>query len=528
MNSEARVSILMEAQDKVTQTVKSVQGSLSGLQSSVEKMQPAFKTMAVAGGVAFGAISTLAVTSVNAFADAQKTMTIASKALENSLTEMSAGSLTTLQNQLGKGTNIMDGLKSKMDEVGKSAVQLGFDDESASLAFAKFFQISKDVSQAQRDVKLAMDLSAFSGRDLESAQKAITMAYAGGTRVLKEFGIEVKDGATATEVFEAIQKKTAGTAEELAKSTSGQMAILNTQLGNLQESIGGALAPALSKVMEIIQPLVTKFVEWAEQNPDLIAKIILVTGAIAGLLLVVGTIGIIVPTLITGFSLLTSAAGGLAVAIGAISLPVLAIIAVIGALIAAGIYLYMHWDTVKAYAQETWTSITTYINTAINKIQSYVTGLWEWLKSSFNALVTPLTNAWNALWNSLAGVVLSAWNNVKSIIQDTVNWVINKVNAVINAINSIASAGGNAIGIRAPQLPNIPLLGDGGIVTSPTLAMIGERNEPEAVIPLSKLGNFGGGQSIIVNITGGTFLDKQAGQILGDQIVDALRLQMRI
>jgi hypothetical protein len=49
------------------------------------------------------------------------------------------------------------------------------------------------------------------------------------------------------------------------------------------------------------------------------------------------------------------------------------------------------------------------------------------------------------------------------------------------------------------------MLAEGGIVTSPTLAMIGEGRGPEAVIPLSKLGSmgFGGGGNITVNVNGG-------------------------
>lgn len=43
---------------------------------------------------------------------------------------------------------------------------------------------------------------------------------------------------------------------------------------------------------------------------------------------------------------------------------------------------------------------------------------------------------------------------------------------------------------------------DGGIITKPTLAMIGERNEPEAVIPLSKMGQFGGTQTINIVLDG--------------------------
>jgi hypothetical protein len=59
------------------------------------------------------------------------------------------------------------------------------------------------------------------------------------------------------------------------------------------------------------------------------------------------------------------------------------------------------------------------------------------------------------------------------------------------------------------------MLAEGGIVTGPTLAMIGEGNGPEAVIPLSRMGEFGmgGGGGITINVNGG---DPQA-------VVDALR-----
>ncbi len=49
------------------------------------------------------------------------------------------------------------------------------------------------------------------------------------------------------------------------------------------------------------------------------------------------------------------------------------------------------------------------------------------------------------------------------------------------------------------------MLAQGGIVTSPTLAMIAERG-PEAVIPLNRAGGMGfggGGNTITVNVNGG-------------------------
>jgi SLT domain-containing protein len=63
------------------------------------------------------------------------------------------------------------------------------------------------------------------------------------------------------------------------------------------------------------------------------------------------------------------------------------------------------------------------------------------------------------------------------------------------------------------------MLANGGIVTGPTLAMIGEGRGPEAVIPLDRMGEFGmgGGTTVNINVNGG---DPNA-------VVAALRTYMR-
>jgi SLT domain-containing protein len=71
-------------------------------------------------------------------------------------------------------------------------------------------------------------------------------------------------------------------------------------------------------------------------------------------------------------------------------------------------------------------------------------------------------------------------------------------------------------------MPDIPMLANGGIVTSPTLALIGEAG-PEAVIPLSQMGNMGGGMNITVN-AGLVSTPDQIGQLIIDSI---LRQQRR-
>jgi hypothetical protein len=65
----------------------------------------------------------------------------------------------------------------------------------------------------------------------------------------------------------------------------------------------------------------------------------------------------------------------------------------------------------------------------------------------------------------------------------------------------------------------IPKMADGGIVTSPTIAMIGEAG-PEAVIPLDRMKNSGG---ITVNVTGGLATSAEIGQA----VVNAIRAYNR-
>jgi hypothetical protein len=67
---------------------------------------------------------------------------------------------------------------------------------------------------------------------------------------------------------------------------------------------------------------------------------------------------------------------------------------------------------------------------------------------------------------------------------------------------------------------SIPGFANGGIVTGPTLAMVGEKG-PEAIVPLSQMGAMGGG--VTVNVTGGLATSAEIGQA----VVNAIRAYNR-
>jgi hypothetical protein len=68
----------------------------------------------------------------------------------------------------------------------------------------------------------------------------------------------------------------------------------------------------------------------------------------------------------------------------------------------------------------------------------------------------------------------------------------------------------------------IPAMANGGIVTGPTLALIGEAG-PEAVVPLSQMGNMATGGGVTINVTGGLATSAEIGQ----SVVNALRAYSR-
>ena len=115
-------------------------------------------------------------------------------------------------------------------------------------------------------------------------------------------------------------------------------------------------------------------------------------------------------------------------------------------------------------------------------------------------LISSLVDALKALGSKGLDVGKSFANGIIRFINRN---VIKKINDLLDFTISLPF--GASFRVNPPDIKGIPELAEGGIVTSPTLAMIGEGRGPEAVIPLSKMGQFGmgGGGGITVNVNGG-------------------------
>jgi len=135
----------------------------------------------------------------------------------------------------------------------------------------------------------------------------------------------------------------------------------------------------------------------------------------------------------------------------------------------------------------------------------------ERFQSQFDGYVGSFTNWTNGFleisdrMGNIASSIAMNWQNAGQIITNALRQMVAQlVGAIAKAM--VFKALMTMFGIPTGGKGDLTFGGiiksafgfaEGGIVTKPTLALIGEKREPEAVIPLSKMGQFGGGTQTI-------------------------------
>lgn len=276
---------------------------------------------------------------------------------------------------------------------------------------------------------------------------------------------------------------------ELAEAA---LPVVQEGLGKIGDYMTGTIIPAAEKA-----------VKWVSENKDMILALA------AGILTTVAAykaykLAVTAYNAVMGVYKVVTAASAtgtftLAGAMTALNLPVLAVVAAIGAAVAIGVLLYKNWDIVKAKAAD----LVAAFQTNFPMLSAFITGWWlgiqaavENIKAIFENIIDFISNVfsgnWSAAWQNIVNIFGNLFGMIVNLAKAPINGVISAINWVLSKINSISvtipdwvpGVGGTTLGFN---IPTIPALAAGGIATAPTLAMIGEGGEPEAVMPLSKL-----------------------------------------
>jgi len=163
-----------------------------------------------------------------------------------------------LASQLQRTTGASDAQVKAVERFITSAMlATGVADTDLRNGFANLTRATGDATQSQRLLTLSLDISAATGKDLESVTIAVGKAASGQVTALSKLGIPIDENTKKTKNFGSalsmLETQFGGAAAESANTFSGRLKVLQVSLGEVVESIGFALLPYFEKLVKFIQ-----------------------------------------------------------------------------------------------------------------------------------------------------------------------------------------------------------------------------------------------------------------------------------
>ena len=261
------------------------------LETVGEKAQFAIKKAAIPAAAALGAVTAALGAAVAAAAE----------------DEAQAANLALTLNNVTGATDAQ--VKATEDMISAMSRATGTADSELRPALATLVTGTKDIATATEALSLAQDIAIGSNKSLAEVSDALAKAYGGNMKGLQQLSPEIrdmiKDGKSLDEVMRVLGGTFGGAAATAADTAAGKFKILRNSLDETKESIGAALLP----VVEAVLPILQKFADWAQNNPETFLTIAGAITAIATAILAVnfamslnpfGIIMIAVGALVTG------------------------------------------------------------------------------------------------------------------------------------------------------------------------------------------------------------------------------------
>lgn len=508
MASKTEISFALRAINEASRTLKEVEKDIDDLGKTAADSGGKIEGFGSKAGGALGNIASIAggfvvaeglmkmpgflMDAAKAAAEDEAATMRLNKSLENLL--KSTGDFGEIE--MGELQNAMNGLI-------ESGQKLAFSDDDVRDSMQSLIASTGDYGEAAKRHAAAMDLARGAGIPLAQATKMLGKLNEENVEVFKRMGITIGENATEAEALAAVQEKFGGQAEAYAKSTAGQFEIANLKMGEAKETIGTALMPAMAAMADV---LATKVMPAVESFANSFATLP----------------GLVGPHLDALDAVVSKNFAKFKVYYDSDIKP--ALDNIVTAVEAAVGFIQEHWDRlgpiIEAPLKNAQTMLELFgavIGNVFQIIIDLIQGDWAGAWKNFGDIVRAAKEAaietMHTLFDALKGLGGLAWDamrylgdqlmdGLKAALSATAGFAGDVAQAVLQAIKSLVNTYvidpiNSALQFKIPvpglpdiniNPPDIPRLAGGGIVTQPTLALVGEGGESEVVIPLSKLG----------------------------------------
>lgn len=157
----------------------------------------------------------------------------------------------TLRNTTSATTEQIAAVEKNLQGLQYSA---GIADDELRPALQQLAMATGDITKAQQLMTTALDISAVTGRDVQTVALSLNRAYQGNVGALRRLGLTISDTAVKSKDFqlamEEIQPAVQGAAAEAAKGADGAWKRLGLVIGDGQEILGNYLNEGLLPVLE--------------------------------------------------------------------------------------------------------------------------------------------------------------------------------------------------------------------------------------------------------------------------------------
>ena len=244
-----KLSILGDV-DNLNKSLKSATKDVDTFGDKIGKTGKMIGTAFVAAAAAAGAYAVkIGIEGVKAAIEDEKAQTQLALALEN------ATGATKAQ------------IAATEDSILKMSLATGVADDQLRPALGRLVRSTGDTEKAQQLLAQALDISAATGKPLETVAAALSKGFDGNTAALGKLGIGLSAAELKTMSFTDVQGKLTdlfgGAAAANAETYSGRIARMQVAFDEAKETIGFALLPILQKLIDFVNkyalPIITAF-----------------------------------------------------------------------------------------------------------------------------------------------------------------------------------------------------------------------------------------------------------------------------
>jgi uncharacterized membrane protein YgcG len=271
----------------------------------------------------------------------------------------------------------------------------GVADDEMRPALAALARASGSVSKAQKDLKLAMDVSAATGKPLEAVSNALAKGYSGNTAALGKLvpGLDaaVLKSKDMGKITDELNKKVGGDAIKAAQTSEGQTRRMTIAWGELQEKLGAFLLP----ILLMLSTVLTSVAAFIDRNSQAVAIAAAVFASFAAVVISINAA-------FKAYQAVAKAAAAVQAVFNAVmsANPVAIVVLAIIALAAGFVVAYKRSETFRGIVQAVGRAGQTALNWIVDKAQAVANWFGklgpaaskgkELVVTAFDAYTTPI------------------------------------------------------------------------------------------------------------------------------------------